>query len=91
MMYALCEGGLSIAEIGMPIWYVILFLGVVGLAVFTRSIIANVAVIVLGVVAGAIIMEWDIANEVIKYGAIIGMYSIVGFALFQIIFKSKTI
>ena len=89
MMFSICEGGSTIAEIGMPIWYIILFLGVVALAVFTRSIIANVAVIILGVVAGAIIMEWDVANEVIKYGAIVGMYSIVGFALFEIVFRAR--
>lgn len=76
---------------GLPIWFIALWLGAVVLAIFSRSLLLIVGLLFLSVIAGIWVQDLSNVSEIVRYSLMAGFYSMAGFAVFQLMYKVRTI
>jgi hypothetical protein len=82
--------GVVMGGIEMPLWFILIFLGVIALAVFAKSLIAYIGLIFGCVLGFALAMRLStITDDVIKYLIAAVMMILAGFAIVQILTKVK--
>ena len=75
-----------IMECGIELngWFTLLFVGVLIAAVFSKSLILNLALIFVSVLGWVLAMELADVSDMIMYGLVVLFVSVMGFAVIQI-------
>lgn len=85
----MCEGGEVL--IGLPIWFVLLWVGGLLLAVVTRSLLLSVGMIMLSAMGTQYCVGIEGVSDVIRYGMVGMMVLVCGYFGLVIVFQVRSL
>lgn len=86
----MCGGEEEVIEC-VPWWFIVMWLGSLGLAIFTRSIILCILLVIVSICGGVMILEFNDINEIVRYGLMAGFYAGALVGLWELVYGVRSL